>query len=484
MRVRSLPPALVVISAATASFAAPATLEGAREIADGYAAYFGRAAVDQGVVTVAPDGDGYLVTWRLQTALDLAGAPKDAVRVAPFSYVLAPGDDGSWTANADAFPSLAFDVPTEKGRATGAVDFDGFRMKTVYDASGTAFLASLLTVDRISTKLRATEADREVEVDVALSGLSAETRAKASDGGDGVDLAIAESAKGLSETVVAASDAQGPPIKSSYDVGAMNTGATLMGLRAREIGDFWRLIVAHAGDGQPPPDLKQRLYATLPLWSDLKVNADAREMTLQAPMGQASLKTLGETIALSGLTADGAAEFGINIDQLALASPLLPPWTTSLSPASLSFDLRVADKGLDQVARLALDDSDFVDHGKLSSEAESKIAAVLLAGQPKLALAPGRLTTPTLDLAYEGEVSGDASGPAARFTITADGLDKTIALLAEIAKSEPDMSSAVLGATYLKGLATTGPDGRLAWKVEASGAGGLVVNGTQLAPGK
>ena len=99
-------------------------------------------------------------------------------------------------------------------------------------------------------------------------------------------------------------------------------------------------------------------------------------------------------------------------------------------------------------------------------------------------MTPGRLTTPTLDLAFEGEVTGDASGPTGRFTITADSLDKTIALLAEIAESAPDMKSATLGATFLKGLATTGPDGRLAWKVEASEAGGLVVNGTQLAPGK
>ena len=484
MRVRSLAPALVLIAAATASFAAPATLEGAKQISDGYAAYFGRAAVDKGVVTVAPDGDGYLVTWSLQTALDLAGASKDELRIGPFSYVLTPGDGDSWTAKADAFPSLAFNVPAENGQTIGAVDFGGFSLEMVYDARQPDFLRSLVAVDLVLAKFHGAEGGGQFEVDVALSGLSAETRAKVSDNGAGVDVAIAESAKGLSEAIVAPPDARGAPIKINYDVGATTSGATLSALRAREIGDFWRLVVAHANDAEAPPDLKQRLYATLPLWSDLKVNAEAQDMTLQAPMGQASLKTLGETIALSGLAADAAAEFGINIDQLALTSPLLPPWAASLSPASLSFDVRVADKGLDQVARLALDDFDFVNHGKLSPEAQNKIGAILLAGRPKLTLTPGRLTTPTLDLAFEGEVTGDASGPTGRFTITADSLDKTIALLAEIAESAPDMKSATLGATFLKGLATTGPDGRLAWKVEASEAGGLVVNGTQLAPGK
>ena len=269
----------------------------------------------------------------------------------------------------------------------------------------------------------------------------------------------------------------------SYGVGATAGGVTIAGLRAREIGDFWKFFVAHVEDVEAPPDWKQRLGATLPLWNDLRANAETREMTLQTSTGEATLKTLGETLELSGFTADGVAEIGVKIDRLAATSSLLPPWAASLSPLSFNFDLRIVGKGLDQAARLALDDPNFGVNGDLSPETEDKIGEILLAGRPKLTLAPGRLTTPTIDLAFEGEVSLDAGAPNGRLTFTADSLDKTIALLDEIAKSEPDMQPALLGVLYLKGLATTGPDGRLLWKVEASQAG-VSVNGAPLPPDK
>jgi hypothetical protein len=485
MRVRSLPPALFVISAATASLAAPATLEGAKQIEDGYAAYFGRVVVDAHVVAVAPSGESYLVTWKPQNALDVAGVARDALRVGPFSYTLTPGDGDSWTVKADAFPSVAFNVPTtDKGQTTGAVEFGGFRLETTYDGAQKDFLRSLVAVDLLSVRLHGVEPANAADFVLTESGISVDTRAKAADGGDGVDVAIAQSAQSFSETIVTpALNGQGTPATMRYDLGGMTGAATVTGLRAREIGDFWKFFIAHVDDAEAPPDWKQRLGATLPLWRDLEASAEARDMTLQSPSGEATMKTLGEKLGLSGLVADGAAEIGINLDQLAVKSPLLPPWAAALSPASLNFDLRVADKGLDQAARLALDDPKFGHEGGLSPETEAKIGALFLAGQPKLTLAPGRLTTPTLDLTFEGEASADAGAPSGRFTFTADGLDKTIALLAEIAKSEPDLSSAAIGATYLKGLAATGPDGRLVWKVEASEAG-LVVNGTQLAPGK
>jgi hypothetical protein len=143
-------------------------------------------------------------------------------------------------------------------------------------------------------------------------------------------------------------------------------------------------------------------------------------------------------------------------------------------------DLRLTGKGLDEVAELALDDPNFGDKGDLSPETQDKISQVLLAGRPKVALSPGRFTTPMLDLAFEGEASADTGAPSARFTFSADGLDKTIALLGEIARTEPDLRTAVLGVTFLKGLAATGPDGRLVWKVEVTQSGEVVVNGTPL----
>ena len=65
----------------------------------------------------------------------------------------------------------------------------------------------------------------------------------------------------------------------------------------------------------------------------------------------------------------------------------------------------------------------------MSPEAQDKIDAALFGGDPKLTLAPGRLSTPTLDLAFEGEASAVAGEPRGRLVVSADGLDKALALL-------------------------------------------------------
>ncbi len=477
--------ALLLIATSSLGLAAPATSDGAKAIEQGYVEFFTKAVVDKGIVSVAPDGDDYVVSWDLQKALDLAGPPKDALRIERFSYRLTPMGEGSWTIKADRFPSLAFDVPTDKGKVTGTLDLGGVHLETAYDAAKANFLRSLVAADSLTGKFHAIDTPRGADFDLAESGISVETRAKTSDSGAGVDVAIAHFVQSLTETIVAPPpNGPGAPVKVTYDIGGVVGGAAISGLRAREIGDLWKYVVAHIDDSDAPPDLKQRLRATLPLWNSLQTNAEIHDLTLHMPMVEATLKTLGETIGLSGFTADGSAEIGVKIDELAFDSPLLPSWAAQLSPASFHFDLRIADKGLDQVATLALDDPGFGAKGDLSQETQDKISEVLLAGRPKVTLSPGRLTTPVLDVAFEGEASAEAGAPSGHFTFSADGLDKTIALLEAIAKTQPDLQAAVLGVTFVKGLATTGPDGRLVWKVDVTEAGEVSVNGTPLPMGK
>jgi hypothetical protein len=472
---------LLLIATVTSPLAAHAASQGAQAIEQGYVDYFGKAVVDKGIVSVAPDGEDYIVTWDLQKAFDLAGAQKGALRIGRFSYRLTPEGGGAWKATADSFPSLAFDTPTDKGRMSGALDLAGFRLDAAYDAARAEFLRSLVAVDSLAGKFHLTDTDHNADFDLAESGIAIETRAKTSDSGAGVDVVIAQSVKSLSETILAPPQSgEGAPVAASYSIGAIEGGAAISGLRAREIGDLWTYLVAHGEDADVPPELRPRLRATLPLWSDLKTNGEFHDLRLQTPMAEATLKTFAEKVGFSGLVADGAAEIGLTIDELTLKSPLLPPWADRLSPLSLRFDLSLAAKGLDKAAELALDDPNFDGKNDLSPQTQDKIAAVLVAGRPKLTLAPGRLTTPTLDLTFEGEASTETGGPSGRFTFTADGLDKTIALMEEIAKSEPDMQPAALGLVFVKGLATTGADGRLLWKVDLSEDGEVSVNGAPL----
>jgi len=215
----------------------------------------------------------------------------------------------------------------------------------------------------------------------------------------------------------------------------------------------------------------------------LKLVGKLSDVVMKAPFGEAKAKSVGETIGLSGLTAPATAEFGVQVDSVTIDSSQAPAWAAKLTPASLNLDLKFSGGGFDRAAQIALDDPSFAASGDLSPEAQEKIDAALFGGDPKLTLAPGRLSTPTLDLAFEGEASAVAGEPRGRLVVSADGLDKALALLREIAGADPEAEAAILSLTYAKGLAKLSPDGRLTWTIEFAG-GDVTVNGAPLPSGR
>jgi hypothetical protein len=483
MRVPSLCPALALFAASSA-LAAPATNEGAQELANSYAAYFTHAVIDSGVVAVAPDGDGYLVTWDLSKAMALIDADAGTLAMKPVSYRLTPGEGGVWRLAAQSFPSIALDAATPEGRLSGTFDLHGFQLDGVYDPAEPDFLRSRLGIDPIVGKLAARNEAQTTDIDLAEAGLTAELRAKGAASGAGVDVALVQTIKNLAETMVVKPIAgDNPPAKVDYSIGGAEGAMSLSGLRAKEIADLWKYVAAHADDPPTPIALKAQFDAALPLWDDLKLSADIHDFGVETPVGLATVKTVAEKFSLSGLTRLATAEFGLAFDDLAFQSAHAPEWSALLTPVSLSLDLQFAGRGVDQAVQFALADPAFGEGGELASETQEKIDAALLAGDPKLTLAPGRLTMPALDLAFEGEAAMTGGAPGGHFIVSADGLDKTLDLLQEIAKSEPDAQTAILGVTFLKGLAKTGPDGRLVWKIDIDPTG-VLVNGEPLPTGK
>ena len=473
------------ICASSAACAAPATSDGAKAIEQRYVEYFSKGVVDRGILAVTPSGDDYLVTWDLQKALELADPSQGALRIDRFAYTLTPKGDGGWTVKADRLPNLAFDAPTDKGHMTGALDLSGFHLEAIYAAAQQDFLRSVATADALDAKARMVDPTQHVNIDLSESSVSVETRAKTSDSGAGVDLAITHSTKRLTETVdsTPSGDDDATSITGGYEAARMGGGLAISGLRAREIGDLWKYVVAHL-DNNDASELKQHVRAALPLWNDLRADAEIHDLDLKTPVVEATLKTLGEKLGLTGFADEASAEFGVSLENLAFKSDVLPSWAEALSPVSLNLNLRVADKGLDKAAEIALDDPEFGEKGAVAPETQNAISQALLQGKPRLVLAPGRLTTPVIDLAFQGEAFLESGSASAHLTISADSLDKTIDLLQEVAKDEPDAQSIALGMIFVKGLATTESDGRLVWKVDVTPSGEVSVNGTPLPMGK
>jgi hypothetical protein len=483
MRIPRLLPALVAIAAASPALASPATSDGARQLEQGYADYLTHAVIDKGVVSVTPDGDDYVVAWDLEKGIVLLGADPGALKAARFTYRLTPTGDGAWRLAADGFPTLSIDAPTDVGRMTGTFELRGFGLQGAYDPAQADFLRAKLGVDVAHAKFTVVDAQQTAETDAAETSVSGETRAKTAADGDGVDVASVHSIASLTETIVGASADGAGPTALTYSIGGGVGEATLTGLHAKEIADCWKYVVAHGDEAPIPHEFDDKLRAALPLWKNLKVVGKFSDVAIKAPFGQAKVKSVAETIGLSGLTAPATAEFGLQVDGVTIDSSQAPAWTAKLTPASLNFDLKFAGGGFDRAAQIALDDPSFAASGDLSPEAQDKIDAALFGGDPKLTLAPGRLSTPTLDLAFEGEASAVAGEPRGRLVVSADGLDKALALLQEIAGTDPEAEAAILSLTYAKGLAKPGPDGRLMWTIEFEG-GDVTVNGSPLPIGK
>lgn len=449
-----------------------------QDVEDAYAAYFGRAAVDKQIVAVKPDGSSILVTWDLQKAAEAGDAPPGAFKMAPFSYRLTPGENGVWTLNSDKLPRIEFDVKSEQGSAKGAFDFDGVALEGRFDPNHEPFLTGSGKIAALRADIANTDPHNASHVLIDERDLAFDLRGQTA-GGGGVDVATATTVGHVAETI-AADDPKGPDavkLESAGVVGASNA----TGLRAREIGQLWRYAVAHAGDQTAQRGAVPLLGAALPLWNGLEARADLKDLAVQSPLGSANIKSFGESMSSTGVVDAAKFQIGFDFQDLMLNFVGAPPWAASLTPATLKLTVGVSDTGIAEAARLLLADKPDAD-GKTSPETTAAMQRAVLAGHPKLVIEPGRLKTPAIDFGFQGEAALDLEAKSAHLQLSADSLDKVMAIVGDLAKSQPDMQQAVLTLSLAKGLAKPGPDGRLTWDVVVAGDA-VTVNGSPLSGG-
>src|SRR3974390_861474 len=178
---RSLAALAALTLSAASAHAEPATAEGAKAIEQSYAAYFSRAVVENGIVSVLPDGDGYVVIWDLQKAIDLI-KPPGSVKIDRLMYHLIPGRHGAWSLKGDRFPS--FNFTSDTGRPNGAFDFHGFGIEGRFDPHAVEFLRSKVASDRVEGALQTADGSQLSDIKIADQGIVVDIRAKPAAGGD------------------------------------------------------------------------------------------------------------------------------------------------------------------------------------------------------------------------------------------------------------------------------------------------------------
>ena len=104
---------------------------------------------------------------------------------------------------------------------------------------------------------------------------------------------------------------------------------------------------------------------------------------------------------------------------------------------------------------------------------------------PTFTLAPGYLRNPLIDIAYQGELRvSQNSFPTGHVVVSADTLDKVMDFIKPFVVLSPGVAKAMLAIGAAKGMAKTGPDGRLVWDIEMTGPPNqLTVNGVPMPMG-
>ncbi len=477
--------ALIIAVAASAAEAEPATPEGAQQILDGYVAIFGRQIIDQQIVTVDPHGDSYNITWHIRRALDLAHTTPAEFQMGDFSYSIKPGADGAWRMTANAFPSLVFDTPTDDGRAAGKIDLTGIDIDSYYDPAQPVPFASRAIFGDIVGDLRIVNAGKSIPFRIEESGFF-QVDMKQTTPDTGADLALHETLRTAVERMSVPIETQpNAKLDMTLKVGVTSVDGTIDQFRTQQALAAWRFLLAHRDEPKNQMSaaaVKTILAAGLPGWRKMNLTTDVSDLEFDMSLAKAHMKAVRETIDLPGFAPVATGGFDLKIDEFNMQSPLLPEGFESLLPLSLDFGIGVKLTGLDQVAKIALEDPDFMFENDISPEGRAKIDQIFKNGEPTFMLAPGYLRNPLIDVAYQGEVKvSPNSFLKGHAVVSADTLDKVIGFVKPFVVLSPDIAKAALAIGAAKGMAKTGPDGRLVWDIEMTGPPGqLTVNGVSI----
>jgi hypothetical protein len=457
--------------------AAPPDADGAKALEDMYASYFSTKAVENGVIQVTPDGSAYEVVWDLQKAAELAQIPASKFKIEPFSYRLTPEAGGVWSLEADSFPKIEFEASAEP-HTQSILTLEGFGLQGRYDPASEPFLTSKLTIDKVGDEVEGDGPSAPKLSALSYVGLTVDSDARTSPAG-GVNFAFTQHIEGMSQSVKPAANggAYGFDVASDRNDGR---GAAT-NLKAREIGEVWKYVLSRAETKQNPSDAAPLLSAALPLWNRVEIGGDSANVKVETQIGAAEAKSLGSRVAISGVTDPGRIEFGLDFDALSLKSPLAPPWAAKLTPAAAHIAFAISDKGVSQAVQAFLADPAF-GSGDPAKATQDAATAAIVGGDPKLTFEANALKTPVIDLAFSGELGLGGGAPSGHFHVTADSLDRLMALASEIAAADPSAQQGLLALSLIKGLAKTGPDGRLAWDVNLTGKQ-VVINGTPMPTG-
>ena len=458
---------------------AQATDEGAAELLALFQTYVGTT---EGVVTVAVADDAYKVTFDASPLI--AKVPAEAkltATVSPVEMTVIDNEDGTWAYSVDQPLSLAYEVPQAMKTRTdyGQVILTGLFDEELGDSSE----YRLEMNDMVTEQTQTDPTMGEVSVKVTQDSQTIEGTAES--GEAGVDSAFTTTSSNLAYDMLFPGTDGAAPIAISATVAEGSATGGMTGYQPEGIFGLMAFFVAHPDPALIEADkagLKAALETALPLFGNLQMTGAYKTIAVQTPMGPVGLDEMGVTIDMNGVVADGKVREAISLKGLSLPEGVLPPFAAPLVPKEMTLDVAATGFDLAAAAALGLGQLDLPAGATPPAEFEAQMLAALLPeGTVDITLAPGETSSASYRLTYEGAMTvGPALPmPVGKARIGLTGMDK---INEAIMASPPEMGmqdmAPMLG--MAQALAQQGVDGELIWEIEATEAGGLLVNGQNM----
>ncbi|PWV97072.1 hypothetical protein [Phyllobacterium myrsinacearum] len=488
-----------VMALSAPAFAQTIDAKGADELANTLSKYVGKTALKNGILKVAPEADGYRITF--STDAFLKAMPKQDLlkgSLGEYSILTKPLADGTWNVTSGNMPSAAFEVSGPKGPESFQWSVDDGSWTGLFDPKIGTFSTSTFAYDAFKLSLKSAEQD----IDASASAAKGQMLATAAASG-GVDLNMTQSFANFNETIVtklpnldAASDegeaaktetpktetpAAGEPVKVTLRSSELGSVAEGKGLRNRELMDLWAFVIAHVDEkklnkaGQD--ELKQKLKAALPLWDKLKGEYHFKDFAVETPLGNFAAQNISQETNLDGISKDGAYHYAMRTNGLKYPALPIPEWGVPFLPTDVELVIGTAGVDLDTVVKGAIDDMDLNREKVLSEEFEAATAAQFLVAPPKLVISKSLVRTADAELTVEGEMTFTGLKPASHTTWEMAGFDKVVERLNKAAETDAEIKNYITFVKLAKDFGTEVDGGRVRWVVDQKADGSVAING-------
>jgi len=453
--------------------------QGAKQLSDNLARYFGKQAFEKGVLKISIEGGAYTIAFDAK-ALVRALPDQKLLKfdLAPYALMVKPRSDGSWDIASDFSQSMSFEFNGPEGPQSMQLAVKDGKGTAVYDpnlaaiTSGTSSIAGMTMTSR----------DAKQQADVT-AGAGTATIAATKSANGGVDFTSTQKISSFVETIKIGDAASGMNFPVTLKTPELSVEASGKGVRSRSLLDLLAFAVANEDEATLKANqaqFKSLLTTALPLWDRIDGTYGFKDFVVESPVGNFGATELSTAFGMDGISQSGKLNYAIKASGLTVPHQILPSWSVALLPTDIDLNFGGANIDLDSMAKKTIETFDLNKNPPLPEDFGDQISADFLARTPKAVLGHSTLKNKDIEIALEGEMTFPGEKPDASLTVDVAGYDKIVEALQNAAKTDPEAAQYFPMVLAVKGFAKTLPDGRVEWVINAKPDGSVLVNGAML----